>query len=87
MCAHEHQKTQECSLPVLFVTKPNPTKPKYTSTVEYEIKLRWICTVELDREKKMNKALLHAMMWIKHKNRGEPEKPGTKNTYYMIPFI
>lgn len=87
MYAHEHQKTQECSLLVLFVTKPNPTQPKYTSTVEYKIKLRRICTVELDREKKMNKALLHAMMWINHTNRGEPEKPETKNTYYIIPFI
>lgn len=70
--------TQECSLLALFATKPNLTQPKYTSTVEYKIKLRWICTVELDREKKMNKALLHAMVWINHTNRDEPEEPETK---------
>lgn len=78
---------QECSLLALFVTKPNLTQPKYTSMIEYKITLRWICTVELDREKKMNKALLHTMMWINHTNRDEPEKPETKNTHYMIPFI
>lgn len=59
----------------MFVTKPNPKQPKYPSTVEYKIKLRQICTVELDREKKMKKALLYATMWINHTNQDEPEKP------------
>lgn len=43
--------------------------------------------MELDREKKMKKALLHAMMWINHTNQDEPEKPETKNIHCMISFI
>lgn len=38
-------------------------------------------------EKKMKKALLPTMMQINHTNKDELEKPETKNTHYMIPFI
>ena len=78
---------QKFSLLALFVIEPNWKQSKYPSTVEHKSKLRKIYTVESDMEKKMKQALLPTMMQINHTNKDELEKPETKNTHYMIPFI
>lgn len=84
MCAHEHKKTHTRRFITSIICKKSNLKQlKYTSTVEYKIKFRQICRVELDREKKMNKSTTTCNDVDKsHKERWAREARDKKYTLY-----